>query len=220
MHFTQLEPVFGTLSGSVTSIAKCSDGFLWFATSEGVIRFDGYAARRYTNRKEDPASLVNSRANILHIDDRQRIWIGTQMGISRYIAELDQFRNYLLDEVDLASNLSNNVHSILHDRHGVIYASSERGFIFRYHEAEDRFVRINSNSFGIIKSMAFDSQERLWIGSLGDVFRFNPRTQETKAFAGFIRHRRFHGQQFHPQHARPGGQRHSHCNFAQGCPSV
>jgi ligand-binding sensor domain-containing protein len=184
LHFSLLEPVSGSLSGSVTSIAKCSDGFLWFATSEGVIRFDGYAARRYTNRKDDPASLVNSRVNTLHIDQKQRIWVGTQMGISRYVAELDQFKNYLLDEVDLASNLSNNVHAILHDKQGVIYVSSERGFVFRYHEEEDRFVRINSNSFGIIKSMALDSQERLWIGSLGDVFRYNPRTQETKAFVG------------------------------------
>jgi signal transduction histidine kinase/ligand-binding sensor domain-containing protein len=183
LEFSLLDPLSEQLSGAVSSMVKCSDGFIWFATHEGVIRYDGIDARIYASRKGDPTSLVNARVNALHLDASSRLWIGTQMGISRYLPDLDQFRSYLLDEVDLASNLANNVNAIVHDANGTLYASSERGFVFRYDEDEDRFVRVNTTAFGVIKSMVFDEQDRLWIGCLGSVFRYHPRTQETRAFS-------------------------------------
>jgi len=171
-------------SGQVDGIIKGPDGFIWFATKEGAHRYDGYSIKRYAHDKEDPHSLINSQALCFHIDAQNRLWIGTQMGISRYNSELDSFDNYLLDSQDLNSNLRNHVNSIIHDSEGRIYASSEEGFVFRYSEEEDRFERLNASSFGIIKSMIIDDQDRIWTGSKDDVFRFSPSTGEAKRFSG------------------------------------
>jgi len=184
LGFDLLEVGSETPSGQVDSIIKGPDGFIWFATKEGAHRYDGYDIKSYGQDKENPHSLINSQALCFHVDAAQRLWIGTQMGISRYDSERDAFDNYLLDKEDLNSNLGNHVNAILHDSQGNIYASSEKGFVYLFDEAVNDFRRLNGLSFGIIKSMTIDDKDRLWVGSMNDMFCFTPETSDVVLYRG------------------------------------
>src|SRR3954466_6818361 len=70
--------MWGTEAGlpqnSVTSIVQTPDGFLWFGTEEGLVRFDGF---RFTvfDKSNTPA-LGTSEISVLLADSDGALWIG------------------------------------------------------------------------------------------------------------------------------------------------
>lgn len=186
LEFKPLEVLSKAPSGEINSIIQGPDGFIWFATREGAHRYDGYGVKSYSSDKDDPGSIINSQSLVFHIDSLDRLWIGTQMGLSRYVPETDSFINYLLDKVDLNSNVGNRANALVSDSKGFLYTCSEKGFVFRFSEEENQFIRLNPSSFGKIKSMTVDEYDRLWIGSANEVYRFDPYTQESRRFSGLF----------------------------------
>ena len=68
------------LVGLVRNIFEDRDGIIWFATNNGVQRYDGYRWTTYTT--DD--GLVDNRV-VTVIQDRDGVmWFGTQNGISRF----------------------------------------------------------------------------------------------------------------------------------------
>lgn len=155
-------------SGEVKRIVQDSLGFVWYATREGVHRFDGYAVRTYSKVPGASNSIISSTVLELFLDAEDNLWVGTDRGVSRYDLGLDSFRNYTL-----GGNEALNVNAIVQTQNGGIYASTEVGYVCRYDVEMDQFVRIQSSPLGIIKSMAAGSSGELWIGSLNSLFRLN-----------------------------------------------
>ncbi|MDQ8202970.1 two-component regulator propeller domain-containing protein [Pelagicoccus sp. SDUM812003] len=175
LKFSPLEGLSSGPSGQVSAIVQGSNGFIWFGTREGAHRYDGYDFRTYSNRKDDPLSLVNSVVLAFQIDHLDRIWIGTEKGVSRYVPETDSFENYLLDPEERNSNLANHSNAFVVDSENRLYVSSESGFVYRYEEARDRFEPINAVPLGIIKSMVIDGEDRIWVGADSRLHRFDTR---------------------------------------------
>lgn len=57
----------------VRAMAEDATGYLWMAGSDGLLRFDGRRARVW--RRED--GLIDEALYALHIDARDRLWLGT-----------------------------------------------------------------------------------------------------------------------------------------------
>ncbi|MBP7867517.1 MAG: protein kinase [Acidobacteria bacterium] len=68
----------GLPQNTVTSIAQTPDGFLWFGTLEGLVRFDGVEFREY-NPENTPA-IPDSHIVSLALDSRGTLWVGTYDG--------------------------------------------------------------------------------------------------------------------------------------------
>src|SRR5215467_15939655 len=68
----------GLPQNSVRSILQTQDGYLWLATSDGLVRFDGV---RFTvfNRSNSPG-IGNNRFTCLYEDRQGDLWMGTQNG--------------------------------------------------------------------------------------------------------------------------------------------
>jgi signal transduction histidine kinase/CheY-like chemotaxis protein/ligand-binding sensor domain-containing protein/HPt (histidine-containing phosphotransfer) domain-containing protein len=69
-------------------ITEDPDGDLWFGTDNGVVRWDGSTARRYTSRDGLVGRETNRDAGF--VDSRGSLWIGTESGVSRYQKRLDR----------------------------------------------------------------------------------------------------------------------------------
>ncbi len=70
----------GLPQASATSMVQRKDGYLWFGTFDGLVRFDGAQFEVF-----DPlhhTALPSSSIVRLHLDRRQRIWIGTDRGVA------------------------------------------------------------------------------------------------------------------------------------------
>ncbi|MDQ8185739.1 two-component regulator propeller domain-containing protein [Pelagicoccus sp. SDUM812002] len=186
LRFEALTERFESSGGEIHRIVEGPSGFIWFGTNRGALRYDGYEIQAYRNEDGEPASLINDSVWSFLVDADNRFWIGTQMGISRFVPELDSFENYILNPVDMNNNLNNRCNAIVQDSEGNIYASAESGILYRFDEVENSFEAMNSASFGVIKSMACDAFDRIWIGSTSAVYRFDTKTRETRAYlSGF-----------------------------------
>src|SRR5689334_1289934 len=67
----------GLANNAVYSIASDSRGFLWFATAEGLSRFDGY---RFVNQTES-AGLPHDSVRHFLIDRHVNYWLATHAGL-------------------------------------------------------------------------------------------------------------------------------------------
>ena len=82
-----LTDVWGTDEGlpnnTVTGIAQTPDGYLWCATYDGLVRFDGVRFVRLG--PDDPADQQANRILCLHVDRHGQLWLGTDgAGVLRY----------------------------------------------------------------------------------------------------------------------------------------
>jgi ligand-binding sensor domain-containing protein/two-component sensor histidine kinase len=61
---------------SINGILQAGNGYLWFATNEGVIRFDGL---HFTSFKPKNRQISANQINALFEDSRQRLWMGSNV---------------------------------------------------------------------------------------------------------------------------------------------
>ncbi|HEV2479363.1 MAG TPA: two-component regulator propeller domain-containing protein, partial [Puia sp.] len=95
LNFTSLGTRDGLLSNSVNAIIKDRFGFMWFATNDGLDKFDGTNFTVYRRRAGDTTSLRSNEILALHEDKAGNLWIGTSGGaLSMYDRTRDCFVNY------------------------------------------------------------------------------------------------------------------------------
>ena len=69
----------GLPQNSVEALARTPDGYLWLASHEGLVRFDGV---RFTVFDRSNTPQLRSRViTRLHVDTDGRLWIGTRVGV-------------------------------------------------------------------------------------------------------------------------------------------
>ena len=67
---------------SVIDIAKDHRGFMWFATTDGVARYDGYDFVTFRHDPADPLSLPTNTVNTMVLDSAGLLWVGTDTGLA------------------------------------------------------------------------------------------------------------------------------------------
>ena len=76
------------------AINQDKGGNLWFATYDGVNKYDGYNFTVYRHQYTHPNSIASDISRCITMDDSDRIWIGTREGLSLYNHYKDEFSNY------------------------------------------------------------------------------------------------------------------------------
>lgn len=98
INFSYISINEGLSQSTVFSIDQDKRGNMWFATYDGVNKYDGYAFTVYQHDISDPNSIANDIARVVKTDSQGRIWIGTRDGLSYYDDEKDKFRNFFYDK--------------------------------------------------------------------------------------------------------------------------
>ncbi|WP_255373059.1 two-component regulator propeller domain-containing protein [Chitinophaga sp. YR573] len=90
----------GLSNNSVRHIYQDHQGFMWFATYDGLDRYDGYDFKVFRNTPGDSTSLVHSIISSITEDHHHLLWIGTRQGASRFDHLLDKFTTVNWDPGD------------------------------------------------------------------------------------------------------------------------
>ena len=89
--FKHLEVSDGLSNNSVNTIYKDRDGFMWFGTTAGLNRYDGYTFKVYQHAENEPGSLPdNYITDVVEMSDG-RFWINTARGYVLFDKERDCF---------------------------------------------------------------------------------------------------------------------------------
>jgi ligand-binding sensor domain-containing protein/signal transduction histidine kinase len=97
----------GSLANNrINNIIKDSKGYMWFATENGVARYDGNEVKNYFFDQKEPSSLYGNFVISFLIDNEQQLWIGTDLGLMIYNPTCDNFRRI---PVDIPSEKRQNI---------------------------------------------------------------------------------------------------------------
>ena len=77
-RYERLSTASGLSQSSIYKIIQDKKGFLWFATADGLNRYDGHNFKIYRNDPSDPSTLSGSDVFSIVEDDEGNIWVGTR----------------------------------------------------------------------------------------------------------------------------------------------
>ncbi|MDH6533609.1 hybrid sensor histidine kinase/response regulator [Parabacteroides sp. 52] len=118
--FSHLDVEDGLSQISVLKIFQDSDGYLWFATRNGLSKYDGYEFQIYRNELNNPHSLTDSYIKDIQEDRNKNIWAATQNGLS-CIEHLGQsIHRFYPRQIDSLAT-SDNINLLLSHTDGNIY---------------------------------------------------------------------------------------------------
>jgi PAS domain S-box-containing protein len=120
----------GLPQNTILAITQTSDRYLWLATEEGLVRFDGVRFTLFD--KENTPALQANDIRALLVDRFDNLWIGTNGG------GLTRFKDRVFTTFTTRDGLANDAILSLHEGpRGAIWIGTDGGGISRY--ADGRF---------------------------------------------------------------------------------
>lgn len=111
----------------VRKIVQDGHGFMWFATPDGVCKYDGYTFTRYRHDPGDLNSISANSVNDIFVDHSGTLWVGSFDGLDHYDRLRDTFVTYRHDPADPHSISANYVSAIGEDRSGTLWVGTAAG---------------------------------------------------------------------------------------------
>ena len=175
IRFTALTSEDGLSSGNVFGIAQDIQGFLWFATGDGLSRYDGYSFRIYRFDHDNANSLSNNSMVAVCKGRGGILWLATTGGgVNRFDPATETFTHYL-HEPDNQNTLSGNhisKYGLYEDRQGILWIGTVDNGLDQFNPVTGTFTHYrhdphntNSLSSNNIESINQDSGGMIWIGT-------------------------------------------------------
>ena len=180
LRFTHLTTNDGLSQGYVVSILQDRRGFMWFATRDGLNRYDGNTFVVYKNEPDDPGSLSSNFIQDLIEDDHGALWIATNTGVNKFDPATERCTRYLHDPGNTNSLGGASVKSIAQDSRGYLWFGTEGSGLDRFDPASGNFTHYRNdgdgNSVGRISQVISGSHRDLWFVGARGLFHLNPDT--------------------------------------------
>lgn len=171
--FRHLKVEDGLAQSTVTHLIQDSKGFMWFATLDGLSRYDGYRFRNFTyDPLKNAGKLGDGYIHYLCEDMRGNIWVGTLRGVYIYDPITENFVHFTKTTPE-GSGISGKITAIATDKTGNVWIADYGNGLFRYDTSKDTLTRYKDDgspgclSSNDITSILVDRDENVWIGTLG-----------------------------------------------------
>jgi len=182
LKFSHLSTLNGLSNSNVFDITQDHQGYIWFATEDGLNRFDGNNFVTYRHNANNKHSIANNFIRKIFIDHENTLWVGTENGLSRYNVELDNFDNFKNIENDDSSLRDNVIWDIYQNKNHVPKEEEKQESLLWISTTEGlhtlslkssieniKFKRIKvrnyNDHFREINVIFQDKQQNYWLGS-------------------------------------------------------
>lgn len=189
--FKHLSVEDGLSQSTVFCILQDVRGYMWFGTTDGLNKYDGYKFTVYNNEPSDSTSISGNGITAIYQDSDGTLWIGTSEGIlNRYDRKTDTFNHFVLESsakrlavfdnsfysypLVYSRNVNKTITALVEDSRknlwigtwgdGIYYFEKNSGKLIHYFNIDDDTTSISSNRItGIVK----DKDDEIWIGTFG-----------------------------------------------------
>ncbi len=178
----------GLPTDRVNSILKDDQGFMWFATSKGLCRWDGISTKVFQHDPADSNSISGNfitRNAFFWDGNTKQIIMCTENGLSFLNPHKLTFKN-LLSQNNPSADFLNSIHCVFVDRQEKLWLGTDYGII-RYNRKDSTFKTFNYSgnfpeNYDISKNrtnIIFDIKQDvtkdsiLWVATLGGLIKFN-----------------------------------------------
>jgi signal transduction histidine kinase/ligand-binding sensor domain-containing protein len=158
---------------------------MWFGTSNGLNRYDGYKFKVFKHEPGNPKSLSGVYVFSLFKDHSGHLWVGTDDFLDRFDPQTESFTHYKLEK-SATNGLSSIVTHISEDLSGKLWLSTQNG-LFRldpnsgelkhyFHDPVDPST-LGDNT---IQSTGEDRNGNFWVGTSKTLDEFDRQTGKVK----------------------------------------
>jgi len=195
LRFDRISVEQGLSHSTVNCILQDSYGFIWFATDDGLNRYDGDSFTVYKHNPDDLHSLSHNSVWSLFEDSAGVLWVGTfGGGLNRFDRDTEQFARYDADDfqniTDEPEEFRNVVWAIDEHPAGVLWIATYGGGLVRFDLEMERFTSYAPDpadpefwGHEWITAMFIDQSGLLWIGtSAAGLDRFDPATEQLTTY--------------------------------------
>lgn len=179
----------GLSNNQVQCIFQDKRGFMWFGTSQGINRFDGYRFTRFVSKPGDTTSLRGNLVRTICEDSRGMLYAGTENGgLNLFDREKETFIPVFKSFGEVVpDNVS--VNEIREDDQQRLWIGTDNG-VLRYIPGKE-LIRIHprltpgSRPFdhAFVRVMTFGDHGKLWLGTNSGVFLLDTATLEINSFS-------------------------------------
>ena len=148
LKFTHLTTNDGLSQGYVVDILQDRRGFMWFATRDGLNRYDGHSFVVYKHDPNDPGSLSSNFLQDLMEDDEGYLWVATSTGVTRFDPRTERCTRYLHDPDNRDTLGGASVKSVVQDRHGYLWFGTEDSGLDKLDPRRGTFTHYRDDSDG------------------------------------------------------------------------
>ncbi|HEY3404598.1 MAG TPA: two-component regulator propeller domain-containing protein [Ohtaekwangia sp.] len=168
-RFSRIDISNGLSNSQVKCFYKDKRGFMWFGTSSGLNRYDGYSMKVFIRDASDSLSLFNDDVNRIFEGPDGKMWIHTWSGNDIYDPETERFlhnSNQVLEGLSITGGL---IIDIKKDYKGNYWFVHSLSGIFKYSPGKGTtaLVNIPGDSTSIISNQhtasLLDPLGNLWV---------------------------------------------------------
>lgn len=189
INFTSLTAQNGLSYNTVNAILKDRYGWMWFATDDGLNRFDGTRFTVYRHKAGDTTSLPDNNITCLFEDRAGNLWVGSGRGsVSMYNRKKDVFVSVKsFRGADAA--LDNCIKSLCDDYTGKIWVANFSGLHLMDPAARTvttlPLVTLEGTTPAekLVVSVLEDQQKRMWIGTNHGLYLYHRQQNRFQRFA-------------------------------------
>jgi signal transduction histidine kinase/CheY-like chemotaxis protein/ligand-binding sensor domain-containing protein len=133
-------------------------GLMWFATENGLDRFDGNNFSSYKHNPKDKTSISSNSIRVIFEDRQKNLWIGTSFGLNLFDRKNNNFIRY---------SLKQPIEAVYEDNNDVVWISTNRGGIFTLDRKTGEFIPFkmaiaSRQDIGSFYTFFEDSEGTLW----------------------------------------------------------
>ena len=161
----------------IRNLYQDSEGYIWIATYNGLLRFDGYSTVVYRPDGENKERNIDGFVNIVAEDKESCLWIGTYSGL--YV--LNKKQGTLKKVMSPLLQVS-YIEAIACTRNGDVWIGANKG-IFRRKAGSQNFelcdprIQKSQQPYYDVKSIIEDQNGQIWIGTWAQgLLRYDPQS--------------------------------------------
>lgn len=160
----------GLASNEVTCIVQDNLGFMWFGTTNGLCRYDGYLFNTYRSDYLSPSLFISNHILLMEKDMEGNLWIVTTKELVKF-----NLVTRRTTPVNIDTYLLNKIKDLLITRKGEILLGTTVG-VYKYNKENDGFEFLKKT---YVRSLYEDSRGFIWVGTWGSgFFTFKPDSYE------------------------------------------
>jgi ligand-binding sensor domain-containing protein len=167
--FVNLSVTNGLAHNTVNDIIQDHNGFMWFATENGLSRYDGYSFVNFFHNPDDPNSIAGNSILTLATDNSNNLWIGTTEGLCQLNLKTGVIKRFMTQMGNRNSPRSNHIRKLLFSNNSkILWIETFGGTLTAYNSDSQTWSHYSHQSstqpYYRYHALYEDRDANIWVG--------------------------------------------------------